>query len=325
MSELLLAESTYQRLASELAPIKGMSFFTLDQQGKLRRDGVEIAVEDLKIDMVRLDMELIFCDQAMVIKLMGDAEKFDFIQTAVAGLDNPLFQQLIKKTDVFCNSDAQSPSIAEFVVASVLNRWHRFDVRRDYQREHVWQENHFKQIMGSHWLIVGYGNIGRWVARQVKGFGATVTGVRRNVAPDKYTDDMISMDQVRDHLPKADVVLLSCALNDQTRGLADESFFSAMKSDAVLVNIGRGELLDEDALVAALDSGELESAILDVFQTEPLPETSNLWDHEKIQITPHASHRGSMTDVRFDELFLDNLDAYLSGGELRNRVSSDYF
>jgi phosphoglycerate dehydrogenase-like enzyme len=325
MPELLLAESSYQRLAERLKELAGISFVTLNQDGVLRRDGIEIETGDLRLSMVRLDMELIFCDQARVIGLMNDTRHFEFIQTAIAGLDNPLFKALVEKTDVFCKSDAQAPSIAEFVVASVLNRWHRFDIRRENQRQHAWQENHFRQIMGSHWLIIGYGNIGRWVARQVKGFGARVTGVRRNLAPDEYTDKMINMDQLQQFLPNADVVLLSCALNDATRGLVDETFLQSMNSDAVLVNIGRGELLDEDVLVSALDQAELDYAILDVFENEPLPETSPLWDNERIQITPHASHRGSMTDTRFDELFLHNLNAYLSAGKLRNQVTPDFF
>ena len=116
------------------------------------------------------------------------------------------------------------------------------------------------------------------------------------------------------------MVVLCCALNDETRGMADKIFFDRMKSSGILVNVGRGDLLDEQALISALNTGSIDYAILDVFETEPLPESSTIWDHPLIQVTPHSSSRGTMTDPLFDRLFLDNLRAYLAGGEVRNRV-----
>ena len=326
MNELLLAESTYQQMGLESALLPDVHYITINGAGELKRDGEKIQESDLSLDMARLDLALFMTGQVeLITRLMEQTDAFRFVQTSAAGLDNPLFQAIVAKTEVFCNSDAQSASIAEFVVASVLNRWHRFDERRERQSAHEWKENIFKQILGSTWLIVGYGNIGQTLAKQVKGFGGKVTGVKRNLTPHEYADLLVALGHVNQHLPEADVVVLSCPLNDQTKQLVNADFLSRLKPDAVLVNIGRGPLVDEDALMVALDDGQLDYAILDVFQNEPLPDDSVFWEHDRVQMTPHSSHRGSRTDERFELLFTDNLNAYLQGKPVRNQVMPGSF
>jgi glyoxylate/hydroxypyruvate reductase A len=321
MHELLLAESTYEQIKLESKLLPDVHYVTINEAGGIKRDGNNVQESDLSIDMARLDLPLFMTGHVeLITRLIEQADTFRFVQTSVAGLDNPLFQSIVAKTDVFCSSDAQSPSIAEFVVASVLNRWHRFDVRRQRQSAHEWQENFFRQILGSNWLIVGFGNIGQTVAKQVKAFGAEVTGVKRDLTPHECADQLVSLDDVNQHIPQADVVVLSCPLNDKTRLLVNADFLSHMKPDAVLVNIGRGHLVDEDALLAALDDDKLDYAVLDVFQNEPLPDDSVFWDHERVQMTPHSSHRGSRTEERFEALFEHNLKQFLLGKPVRNRV-----
>jgi phosphoglycerate dehydrogenase-like enzyme len=113
-------------------------------------------------------------------------------------------------------------------------------------------------------------------------------------------------------------VVLACALNEETRDLADAAFFAAMKPGSILINIGRGGLLDEDALKAALDQDKPAHAVLDVFRTEPLAADSWMWDHPKVRVTPHASNRGELTGARGETLFLENLARYLRGEPLLN-------
>lgn len=326
MHELLLAESTYRQMEVESKLLPDIRYVTINEAGEIKRDGEDVEEPDLCIDMARLDMALFMTGQVeLITRLIDQVDAFRFVQTSAAGLDNPLFQAIVAKTDVFCNSDAQSASIAEFVVASVLNRWHRFDVRRQRQSAHQWRENFFKQILGSQWLVVGYGNIGQKVAKQVKGFGAEVTGVKRDLTPHQYADHLVSLDDVNQHVPEADVVVLSCPLNDQTSQLVNADFLSRMKSDAVLVNIDRGLLVDEDALVVALDDGKLDYAIMDVFQNEPLPDDSVFWEHDRVQMTPHSSHRGSRTEELFEALFTHNLNQFLLGKRVRYQVISGSF
>lgn len=325
MHELLMGEATLKRRPEAFADLTDITIVTLNQSGELKRNGEAVELTDLNISMVRLDGELLETDQSLVVQLLMSAPEFKFVQTMAAGLDNPLFETLVDKSEVFCNSDAQAPAIAEFSVASVLNHWHQFDQRQLLQTEHQWEEVSFKQLLDSHWLIVGFGHIGERVARQVKSAGACVTGIRRNPAPHQDADVMARPEDLPELLPSADVVLLSCALNEQTRGLADVEFFEEMSSDAVLVNIGRGELIDEAALINALDERQLDYAILDVFKTEPLPTDSAFWDHPYVQVTAHASHAGNRTKIRFDELFDQNLRHYLNGEPVRNQVTSSFF
>jgi phosphoglycerate dehydrogenase-like enzyme len=122
-------------------------------------------------------------------------------------------------------------------------------------------------------------------------------------------------------LPEADVIVLACPLNNETRGFADQKFFSAIKQGALLVNIARGPLIDDAAMLAALDSGQLANAVLDVFHTEPLPETDPLWSHPKVRLTPHTSFAGNGARGRWMQLFLDSITRFVNGEALANEVN----
>ena len=324
--QLLLAETTYRQMQLESRLHPDIRYVTINDSGEIKRDGEVVDKQQLSIDMARLDLPLFSTGHVkLIIALIEEAKAFKFVQTSAAGLDNSLFKTVASKTEVFCSSDAQSASIAEFVVASVLNRWHRFDERRIRQASHEWKDNTFKQILGSTWLIVGFGNIGSTVANQIKGFGGHVIGVKRTLSPHESADQLVALKDVNAHISKADVVLLSCPLNEETRLLVDTNFLSQMKPDAVIVNIGRGYLVDEIALLSALNSGKLDYAILDVFQKEPLPLDSIFWTHDRVQVTPHSSHLGSRTEKQFERLFSENLNHYLLGKQVKNRVMAGSF
>ena len=128
---------------------------------------------------------------------------------------------------------------------------------------------------------------------------------------------------IREYVGEADVIVLACPLNAQTRGFANADFFAKVKEGAILLNIGRGPLIDDAALMAALDEGRLETAVLDVFHTEPLPEDDPLWTHPKVRMTSHTSFAGGGGATRWKELFLDNLPRYVRGEALLNEVHPD--
>lgn len=322
MHRLLLAETSYQRIKSDLPA--AIEVVCLDAEGHFHLRSQPLALADVQPTMVRLDWDLIqLGHMKAVVQLIREAESLDFVQTSAAGLDNPLFRVVEQRARYFCNSDAQAPPIAEFVVASVLNRWHRFDLRAARQSDRRWEGNSFKEMLESKWLVVGFGNIGQRIARQVQGFGARVTALRRDTGSVGTADAVDTLDNVSTYLPDADVIVLACALNEETHGLVNGNFLSQVKTDAVLVNIARGGLVDEAALLAALDTDALDAAILDVFETEPLPDDHPFWSHERVLVTPHASNRGLGTLDRGDALFLDNLDRFLSGQPLRNLVKVD--
>ena len=169
--------------------------------------------------------------------------------------------------------------------------------------------------------MAGFGNIGHEIAKRIKPFGVHLTVVRRSPAAEgDLVDQVITLKDIHTELPQADVVVLACALNDETRNMCDDGFFRAMKPGAVLINIGRGGLVDEDALRAGLDRDQPGHAVLDVFQTEPLPADAWLWDHPKVRVTAHTSNSGDGNLDRGDDLFLENLRRYLAKEPLLNEA-----
>jgi phosphoglycerate dehydrogenase-like enzyme len=164
--------------------------------------------------------------------------------------------------------------------------------------------------------MVGFGSIGSEIARRLQPFNAPLTVVRRRAAPEPLAADVRPTADLIALLPAADVVILACALTDETRGIAGPAFFGALKPGALLINIGRGDLVDEAALRAGLDADRPGMAVLDVFQTEPLPKTAWFWDHPQIRLTSHCAGAGDGVAGRGDRLFLENFRRYRSGEAL---------
>jgi phosphoglycerate dehydrogenase-like enzyme len=206
--------------------------------------------------------------------------------------------------------------MADYVLWGVLDHFQRGPERRAAQGAAEWTRVRFRELDGSRWLVVGFGAIGQGVGRRARAFGAHVTGVRRNPAPHPDADVIAAEADLPRLLEGADVVVLSLPLTPQTRHVVDAAFLRRMKPRSVIVNVGRGGLVDEAALLAALDLGVPEHAVLDVFETEPLPKESPFWGHPRVTLTPHASGISEGQAARNDALFLDNLARYLAGQPL---------
>lgn len=324
LKNLLIAETAYQRLKDKIDQHKEkLKIVTINTEGKILLDGKEIDadIETLDIHLGWFSRDVLEGDiNKFFAVCMLKSPKLEWMQTLSAGVDHPFFKMLGKKGIRLCNSDAQAPAIAEYVIASVMHRYQGFDVRRENQIAKQWKSNDFREVCDSNWLIIGFGNIGSRIGKGVQGLNGKVTGVKRNVVEVDGADQIITYDDIASRLPEQDVIVLSCALTDETRGIINREFLGKLKRDAVLVNIGRGDLIDEAALLSALNNDCLDYAILDVFETEPLPKTSEFWGHEKVLMTPHSSNRGSGTNGRGDALFLSNLNAYLNNSELKNEV-----
>lgn len=173
-------------------------------------------------------------------------------------------------------------------------------------------------------LIVGLGSIGRETARLAKAFGMRVTGTRRDLSkPVEHVDRMFPVDQLHDHLPEADFVVLSTPHTPETENLLSAGAIAKMKRGAVLINVARGAVVDEPAMIAALRSGHLLGAALDVFAVEPLPADSPLWDMPNIIISPHSASTADTENAKLVDLFCENLDAFLTGQPLKNVLNMD--
>ncbi|MCW8196522.1 D-2-hydroxyacid dehydrogenase [Proteobacteria bacterium 005FR1] len=212
--------------------------------------------------------------------------------------------------------------LAEFVIWAMLSFAKNYPLAKRQQQERVWSRFHNDDLEGKTLAIVGLGAIGREVARMAKALGLRVTGTKRSTegvdAKDLGVDRLYPLTDLHALLSEADYVCLVAPQTPETEGMMDAAAFSAMKPGSVLINIGRGALVDESALIGALDAGQLAGAVLDVARKEPLPADSPLWTRDDVIIFPHSASTSKQENGRLTDLFLDNLARYLDGSPLRN-------
>jgi phosphoglycerate dehydrogenase-like enzyme len=317
MTRLLIYEPSFRRLAGSIP--EGVEPVLMGEDGVLRLGGREVSPEeaDARAGWANADVFFGPAARAYMVALLK-SPNLAWVQSGAAGFDQPIFGQLVRKGVTLTTSHGQALGMAEYVLWGVLDHFQRGRERRDAQARHAWDRLPFREINGSHWVIVGFGAIGQGVAERARAFGARITGVRRSQVPHPAADAIAPLDALPGLLPDADVVVLSIPLTPDSRHLADAGFFAAMRAGSVFVNVGRGGLVDEAALLAALDDGRPEHAVLDVFETEPLPADSPFWDHPRVTMTPHASGITSGQHSRNDALFADNLRRFVAGEDLLN-------
>jgi phosphoglycerate dehydrogenase-like enzyme len=211
--------------------------------------------------------------------------------------------------------------MAEFVLMSVLAHAKQAQRSQDLQRAHEWLHRDTSTVVGSRALVIGTGAIGRETARLLRAVGLEVRGAgrtERTADPDFGT--VLASADLATHVGWADFVVVVAPLTDQTRGLIDKEILSAMRPTSYLVNVGRGECVVEEDLLAALASGEIGGAALDVFETEPLPTDHRLWDAPGVTISPHMSGDTVGWLDTLAHQFVDNAQRFLDGRPLLNVV-----
>lgn len=320
--DLLIYEASYRRIRDRLiGALSQIRPVLMHRDGSFSANGATIGQDQLRprVSWANSDLYndgLVEAFLQTILKL----NSVEWMQSGFAGFDSPVFRLLAEKGIRLSNSNVQAPAMADYILGSVLEHFQDLDERRKAQANRSWLRVPFRELGGSTWLIIGYGNVGRETAKRARAFGAHILAVRRKVDSDDLVDEMGRLEDIQHFLPKADVVVLSCALNQQTSRLAGSEFLARMKEASVLVNVARGGLVDEAALLVALERGIPEYAILDVFDQEPLPRESPLWGHPRVSISAHASAYGSGNQKRGDELFLENLAHFVSGDPLVNEI-----
>lgn len=249
------------------------------------------------------------------------APNLRWLQTFSAGIDSPFFGDLMARgVRLTTASGATASPIAQTVVMYMLalsrdlRSWMRAQDRRE------WSRHTFDELDGSSLAVVGMGPIGLEIARLGAALGMHVEGVRRSPRGDEPCPTF-PMDELDAVLARSRWIACALPLTDDTRGLFDARRFALMPAGSRFMNVGRGELVDEDALVAALASGHLAGAGLDVFATEPLPAASPLWTMENVIVTPHNSGTSTSTAGRATAIFLENLGHWVDGEPLVNEAS----
>jgi phosphoglycerate dehydrogenase-like enzyme len=256
-----------------------------------------------------------------VLSRVPDLEWF---HSRSAGLDGVLVPELAASPAIVTNGrGAFSHSLAEFVLAALL--FFAKDLRRmnRSQESGTWDPFDPEMLHGRSLGIVGYGDIGRATAALVRPLGMKVLALRRRPelsADDSLVEEVLPLERLHELLRRSDDVLVAAPLTPETRGLVDAEALAAMKKTAVLVNVGRGPVVDEDALVAALEQGRIRGAALDVFETEPLPAGHPFWNLPNLLLSPHCADHVPGWVADGTRLFLKNLHRFLRGKPLLNIV-----
>lgn len=245
--------------------------------------------------------------------------------------------QLLRRAELSADELARvKVTSASGVHASQLAEWAIFGLlalTKDLPRlladkaAHRWDHYPVRELRDQHLVVVGLGEIGRQIARYARALGMRVTGVRRNSgdAADADVDELRPVDDLPKLFARCDAVALALPGTAATERMIDRELIEALPSHAVVVNVGRGTVIEEAALVEALESGRLAGAALDVYETEPLAPASRLWDLSNVLISPHTAALSTRENERLTELFVDNLRRYVAREPLRNLVDTAEF
>ena len=249
------------------------------------------------------------------------ATSLKWMHTFSAGVDSPFFVQLMERGVRLTNSSGVTASpIAQTTVLYMLALSRNVRAWIQHQEKQEWTRHEFAELDGARLAVIGMGPIGIETARLGVALNMNVEAIRRTPNGTEPCPTF-SFDQLARVLSQADWVAVALPLTDDTRQIFNAETFAIMKPGAHFINVGRGELVDEDALITALQSGHLAGAALDVFATEPLPPDSPLWNMDNVIITPHSSSASAQSGLRSEDIFVKNFGRYVAGEPLINEVN----
>lgn len=295
------------------------AFNCTDNQKKNIEDlGFEILFHKMENEPLTDDMyeaEAIICNGLF---LYNNVEKFSnlkFVQLTSAGLDRVPVEKFRERGIVLKNArGVYSIPMAEFAVSGVLALYKNIGTFIDNQKNHSWiKDRNIRELSGDTVLIVGCGSVGTECAKRFKAFGMNVLGADIVNPDNEIYDEYFSMECVNSALSKSDVIVLTLPLTEETKNLFDNERFSYVKNGAILVNIARGAVVNENDLIENLKNGKLGGAVLDVFTAEPLNEKSELWDMKNVIVTPHNSFVSQKNQNRLFNVVYNNIEEYMKG------------
>jgi len=285
-----------------------------------------------KILLARDDINLVEDIESAEV-ILGDISREEFrkaknlrwIQATGAGVDRLLFPELVESNVILTNASGVHPiSIAEHTFAFILAITRGLIKSFEGKRLKVWFHNEVSidELYGKTIGIIGYGKIGQGIARLAKGFGMRVIGLKRDPGKEVEVkpDVLLGKESLDMLLKESDIVVIIVPLTKETYNLIGARELNLMKPTSILINVARGKVVDESALIKALRERRILSAGLDVFETEPLPPDSELWDLDNVVITPHIAGLNPYYTDRLLEIFIKNLQTYPDVSKMINVV-----
>lgn len=270
--------------------------------------------------------------EAEVIVTFGDdltkehidnCPKLKWIMVASAGMEKMPLESIQERDILVTNARGiHKIPMAEFAMGYMLNHVKRFPELLDLQKEKTWNKRLLiGELADKHLLVLGTGAIGTEIARLARAFRMKTTGINRSGHKSDQFDQSYTMDKLSMLLPEADFVVSILPSTEETKWLLKKEHFEAMKETAAFINMGRGDLIEEEILMNALENNEIAHAYLDVFIEEPLPDNHPLWNQENVTITPHISSVTSEYVPRAMRIFMHNLEVYKErGSHYKNKV-----
>ncbi len=295
--------------------------FTKEQFDSLNNLDLDVIFLD-GIDQQSYDMDFSDIDAVVCFKFFdfNDITKFKslkFIHTTSTGIDQMPVQYLKDNGIILKNCPGvHSAPISEYVVGAVLEIYkHTFKLRQQ-QEKHIWEcDWNLFELMDKRICILSTGSIGSGCAQRFKGFETVISGIDPYPKNNGCFDEIHTMEDMDEELSKADIVVNCLPLFENTRHLINKHSFDMMKDTAIFVNVSRGPVVDTQALLETLESGKFMGAVIDVFEQEPLPADSKLWDIERLIITPHNSFVGEGNNDRVFSLIYNDLKEWLESLE----------
>lgn len=279
-----------------------------------------------KVEVEHLEIILGWTD-ALVPILRNEQSNVKWIQYPFAGVNDlplNLFQE--KKILLTNGSGIHKSAVAESAIGLILGMTRNIVTAAKNQDEEKWVDlNNLYELNGKSIMVVGAGQIGAHLGQIAKGFGMHTIGINRSGRKIENMDKQYTQSEMPEIVDQADIVVNILPATPETHHLFERELFSKMKQNAIFVNVGRGETVDTEALIEALDNGKLLFAGLDVFEEEPLPSGHPLWSHPKVILTPHIAGRVEDYPAHLYPLFRKNLIAYMNNEELpENLVEYEY-
>jgi phosphoglycerate dehydrogenase-like enzyme len=255
---------------------------------------------------------------------LGHAVRLRWIHLIGTGIENQLFPELISSAVPVTNGrGAFRQSLGEWAIAAMLCFAHDFPRLAKLKQARRWEKFEADEVYGRTLGIVGYGEIGRAAAQRAAGMGMRIAAMRRNAGLDSFDSvaaTVFGPDRMTDLLAISDYVLVSAPLTPATRGMIGEREIASMKTSGVMINVGRGPVIDEAALIRALASQRIRGAALDVFDVEPLPQDHPFYSLDNVLLSPHCADRTPGLERRAVQCFLDNFARFRNGETLSNLV-----
>ncbi len=305
------------------------ALFTYDygteKMNKVRELGYEITYiheREVKFNQELKDTEVLVTFNPFSTLDIAKLENLKLIQLTSIGINQVPVGKLQRQGITLCNNKGgYSIPMGEWIVLKTLEMLKNSKSIYERQKNKKWKiDKYILELYGKTVGFIGTGSIAHEAAKRLQGFGVTILGLNTNGTLKEYYDECYAMDQIDKMIPQCDVIVLTIPYTQKTHHLVNKSFMEKMKESSFLINVSRGSIIDEQALIKVLKEKKIKGAALDVFEKEPLSQDSPLWELDNVLISSHSSWVSEVRDERRFEMIYNNLRKYIQKEELKNVV-----